>query len=391
MHNGEEVYVTSVKEMVALGFLGVAGNISPFILPIIVGALVDHVNFSIQHASYIASADMFGLGIGTLVWSRFILTGNWRVFALISAVLLCFGNMLCAVSDTFTVVAFSRFVAGIGAGLMLTIGVSGLASTRNPDRIVAIYTLLVTAVASAVLYVFPYLLVQSGSKGMFFAMAGFACFAGISSFFVPRKSIRAAKPELHEEEVTSSSRPQFLVKLSGVTGVLVSFFGMSLYWVYIERVGVASGFVTSQISGGLGTAQLTGVAGAITAAVISTRFGNRIIPVMVTMFLALMASLTIPSTTGFTFYLISAGALIFSWNMLYPYVIGIMISLDVTAKLVTYSMVMMTLGKSLSPAIGAMLVTETDYSSAYWLCVVCFIIAAFLFLPALLVSDRKLK
>ena len=32
-------YITSLKEMIALGLLGVAGNISPFILPVIVGAL----------------------------------------------------------------------------------------------------------------------------------------------------------------------------------------------------------------------------------------------------------------------------------------------------------------------------------------------------------------
>ena len=73
-----EIHITSVREMISLGVLGIAGNIAVFILPLIVGALVDYVDFSIQQASYIASADMFGLGIGTLVWSRFILTRDWR-------------------------------------------------------------------------------------------------------------------------------------------------------------------------------------------------------------------------------------------------------------------------------------------------------------------------
>ncbi len=395
MHENNEMYITSIKQMVALGFLGVAGNMSPFILPLIVGALVDYVDFSIQQASYIASADMFGLGAGTLLWSRFILTADWRKFAVASAVLLFVGNVLCAVTDTFLAVILSRFVAGIGAGLMLAIGVSGLSNTRNPDRVVAIYMILVTMVASLVLYVFPFLLVQSGSRGMFFALAGFACLAGVSSFFVPRVSKRIDQSDTQIEEVAtpSSSRSGsfFVVSLLGVSGVLVVFFGMSLYWVYIERAGVLQGFVTEQMSAGLGTAQFAGVAGALAAAVISTRFGNRMVPVMFTLGLALIASLLVPTTTGFVFFVLSAGALIFAWDMLYPYVIGIMVSLDATARLVTYSMVMMTLGKSLSPAIGAFIVTETDYSGAYWLCVACFLLSAILFIPALLITDKKLK
>jgi len=380
--------------MIALGFLGVAGNISPFILPLIVGALVDYVGLSIQQASYVASADMFGLGIGTLIWSRFILTSNWRWFALLAAALLLSGNLLCAFSDTFISAAISRFIAGLGGGLMLAIGVSGLASTVNPDRIVGVYTILVTLVASIILFVFPYLLAQSGAKGMFLAMAGLSCMAGVSSFFVPRKSTSSDQPNGPEPEAASSgqgARSPQIVRWMAVFGVFVSFFGMSLFWVYIERVGVVTGFVTSQISTGLGTAQLMGVLGAGTAAIVATRFGSRLVPVMLALGLSLLASVMIPAMSGFAFYLVAASALLFSWNMFYPYVIGIMISLDSTAKLVTYSMLMMTLGKSLSPLVGAIIVTETNYDSAYWLCVGAFVLSAVLFLPALRVTDRRLR
>jgi len=391
MLNGNDTHVTSMKDIVALGSLGIVGNISPYILPLIVGALVDHVGFSIEQAGLVASADMFGLGAGTLVWSRFIMKGDWRKFALASAILLCVGNILCAFTDTFIAVALSRFVAGIGAGLMLTIGVSGLATTNNPDRIVAIYAMIVTAFASVVLYVFPFLLVRHGSSGMFLAMASFACLAGISSFFVPQTLSGAAKLALPSRALVKKPalfRALFPLSLAGV---LVSFFGMSLFWVFIERAGVTAGFVTSQIAGGLGSAQAAGIFGALTAAIVSTRFGNRLLPVMFTLALALIASVAIPTTTGFVLYVLSAGSLIFSWNMLYPYVVGILISLDSSARLVTYGLVVMTLGKSLSPLVGAYVVSETDYSSAYWLCIICFGMAALLFLPALRITDRNLK
>lgn len=386
--SNNNLYITSLKEMVALSLLGVAGNIAPFILPLIVGGLVDHVGLTVQQASYVASADMFGLGFGTLIWSHFILKANWRKFALLSALLLFAGNLVCAFADNFAAAALSRFVAGTGGGLMLTIGVSGLANTLNPDRIVAVYTLLVTVVATVVLYVFPFVLEASGARGMFLAMAGFACAAGISSFFVPPRSVSAGN--VHRDDASGGPAASLWLRSMAVAGVLTSFFGLSLFWVYIERAAVLSGFGTGQISGLLGTAQACGVAGAVFAAVVATRFGNRMFPVMLAMGLSLMASAVIPGAAAFALYLAAGCALIFSWNMVYPYVIGIMVSLDPTAKLVAYAMVMMTLGKSLSPMVGAWFVTDTHYDPAYWLCVGVFVLSILLFYPALRFTDRRL-
>ena len=387
-------HITSLKEIIALGVLGIAGNIAVFILPVIVGALVDYVNLSIQQASYVASADMFGLGIGTFAWSRFILTSNWRIFAFASAVLLFLGNVSCGLSDTFLAVGLSRFVAGIGAGLMLTIGVSGLAQTANPDRVMGLFGMVITAVAALCLYTIPFLLVESGSKGMFFALAGFACLGSVSCWFIPKFSLvkdKSIGKESPDDNIPSSSHASILNHAVTLCGVFLVFFCMSLYLVYLERVGVSNGFVVSQISVGLGTAQFTGVFGAMTAAIISTRFGNRMFPMMFAIALPLLGAVVIATTSSFSLFLASASALIFCWSMLYPYVIGLLISLDVTAKLVAYALVAMTFSKSLSPILGAFLVTETDFSTAYWFCAGGFAFSAVLFLPAIIISDKNLK
>lgn len=393
MQHNSDKHITSVREMIALGILGIAGNIAVFILPLIIGALVDYVDFSIQQASYIASADMFGLGIGTLLWSRFILTSNWQKFAFASAILLFLGNVFCAVNDTFLAVGLSRFVAGMGAGLMLTIGVSGLSQTANPDRVMGVFGMVVTAVASACLFGFPFLLVESGSKGMFIALAGFACLAGVSCWYIPKFSLieETSKKEKQEQATTASPQPSLLTRVLTLFGVFLVFFCMSLYLVYLERVGVSNGFVVGQISAGLGTAQFTGVIGALTAAVIATRFGNRMLPMMFAIMMPLIGAVVIATTSNFILFLLAASALIYSWSMLYPYVIGVMISLDMTAKLVTYALVAMTFSKSLSPILGAFLVTETEFSPAYWFCTFGFLCAALLFLPAIRITDQRLK
>lgn len=389
-----DIHLTSVKEMLALGVLGIAGNIAVFILPVIVGALVDHVDFSIQQASYTASADMFGLGIGTLAWSWFILTRNWRKFAFLSAVLLFLGNVVCALTDTFIAVGLSRFVAGIGAGLMLTIGVSGLSQTANPDRVMGIFGMAVTATASLCLFVFPHLLVVAGSEGMFFALAGFACLGGISCWYIPKSSlIKSTIPDKDQQARAAASSPSssLLTRVVTLFGVFFVFFCMSLFLVYLERVGVSNGFVVTQISVGLGSAQFTGVLGAMTAAVVATRLGNRRLPMMFGIALPLIGAIVIATTSNFILFVLAASALIYSWSMLYPYVIGVMISLDATAKLVTYALVAMTFSKSLSPMFGAFLVTETHFAPAYWFCAFGFFCSAILFLPSIRITDRLLQ
>lgn len=392
MEQKNSAHITSVSEMMALGILGIAGNIAVFILPVIVGALVDYVDFSIQQASYIASADMFGLGVGTLAWSKFILTSNWRKFALLSAVLLFTGNAFCAINETFITVAISRFVAGIGAGLMLTIGVSGLSQTLNPDRVMGIFGMAVTGVASLCLFVFPHLLVASGAQGMFFALAGFACLGAVSCWFIPKYSVAKSSGRQQLNTVpASSSRSTPLTNAITILGVFLVFFCMSLYLVYLERVATANGFSVGQISMALGTAQFTGVAGALTAAVIATRLGNRMLPMMFAITLPLIGALVIANSSSFVLFLGASIALIYAWSMLYPYVIGVMISLDRTAKLVTYALVAMTLSKSLSPLFGSFLVSETDFDLAYWFCAFGFLGAALLFIRAIRLTDRQLK
>jgi hypothetical protein len=86
--------------------------------------------------------------------------------------------------------------------------------------------MLVTVVASLVLYVFPFLLLHYGSKGMFLALAGFGCGAGLSSFFIPRESTSVGKAEknsIHADGATTSVKPPLYVRLSGVFGVFVVF------------------------------------------------------------------------------------------------------------------------------------------------------------------------
>lgn len=386
----------ALVSIVALGMLGAAGNIAPYILPIIVGGLVDYNGFSVQDASYAASSDMFGLGLGTFVWSRIMFKTDWRTAGTISGLFLFVGNLASASVGDFVPVLISRFIAGIGSGMVISICVSGLSTSSNPDRVIGIYAAAVTLVASVVLYTLPFILKASGSSSMFMVMSLFGLAAAIASRFIPNGQagdlVKSETPSVvNEASSVTDSKNRTFVKWCGLFGIFFIFFGTSLFWVYLERVAVLAGFETSEISTILGISQVTGVAGAAFAAIVATKLGGRFIPLLIAVLLALGASLVLPVTTNFLYFITAGGALIFAWNMAYPYAVSLMVSLDSTAKLVAVSLFFMTLSKSLSPLFGSFLVTETDYTMAYWLCDVSFILAMLLFIPALRVTDVKYK
>lgn len=385
--NNRELRVSAI---VALAAIGIAGNIAPFILPIIVGSIVDHLGLNVQQASYIAFSDMLGLGLGTLIWAAFITRANWRYSGLVSISILIVANIVSANLHDFGALMFARFFAGLGAGLLLAITNSGLSHAKDPDRVVGIYMMSVLLFATLALFGSPHLVENFGLSALFYTIAGFASFFALGAFLIPEKL--GGEQQAKEESLDSASNKVPLkVKISSALGVFCFFFAASLFWVYIERIGRAANFNTSDIATSLSTSQFVGALGAVTAAVVSTRLGSRFIPILTAIILAVGASgILLTDFTVFT-YAAAASALIFSWNIIYPYLIGLLKALDPSARLVSISIAMQASGKAFSPALGGLIIVGGVYTPVAWVCIIFFLASFLCFLPGLAISDKKLR
>lgn len=386
-NNNQELRIATI---IALAAIGIAGNISPFILPIIVGGIVDHLNLNIQQASYVAFSDMSGLGLGTLIWAAVITRANWRYSGLAAIVLLIVANVVSANIDDYTSLLVVRFFAGLGAGMLLAITNSGLSHARDPDRIVGIYMVTVLLFATVALYVFPHMLDNFGLPSLFYTIAAAASVFAFSAFMIPEK-LGGQSPVNDEEEDLSLPKVSMGVKVSSALGVFCFFFAASLFWVYIERIGRAANFDTADIATSLSVSQIFGALGGVTAAVLSTRLGSRFFPVLATIILAVGASAILLTDFTVLGYAIAASALIFSWDAIYPYLIGMLKALDPTARLVSISIAMQAGGKAFSPAFGGLIVVGGVYTAVGWVCILFFVAGFLCFLPGLAVSDKQLK
>lgn len=380
----------TLSTKIGLSAMGIAGNIAPFLIPLIIGGLVDDYGFTINRASFIAFGDMFGLGVGTLLWAAIMRRAHWRNSALIAMVLVVAANSASAFLTQYYLLFVVRIFAGIGAGMLLALTNSGLSHARDPDRTVGLYMFVVLLFASVAYYVFPHVIETSGMSAFFLSVAAVACLLGLGGQWIPAKLACSEQDGERTASLPDQSVPVW-IKASAALGVFFWFFSASLILAYIERIARAASLSTEQIAGSLGFSQLFGAAGGLSAALLSTRLGNRTVPVLIATILAISCCgvlLTQFSPFAFTY---AACALIFGWDAIYPYVIGQLKALDHTARLVSISITMMAAGKAFSPLYGGLVLNGTNFEIISWSGFGAFLMALLCFAPSLWITDRQLR
>lgn len=391
-------HITKLHEIIALGFLVTIGNLTPYALPVIVGSLVDDMHLAPQMAGYLGTAELVGLGLGAALFSWVILRVNWRLFAGIAIAMSVGAALLTPVSTNLTLLFLVRFVAGLGGGMLLSMAAAGLSSTRSPERTlgsVQIFGMIFSAVA---LYTLPLVLDRFGMTAMFTLIAAINVAASALILLMPHRSPyveglaqATLEQHAHAAEAPALAPPPLLIASSTLAGIFLYFTAAMGYWIYYERVGVAAQLTTENIATVLGSSQLFGAAGALAAVVVATRLGARIVPMVFSCLLAMACALTMTMPINFGLYALAAFGFNFSWGFIYPYMMGVAISLDPSARIVGYALALQTIGKAVGPALVASLVVGTVFTGGYWLCLALFLGSLLSFLPAILHTDAAMR
>lgn len=382
--------VTSLAAIAALAALGIVGNLAAYIIPIIVGSLITS-GLSAREAGFVEVADMTGLAIGAFTWSRVIQGVNWKTAACCAIPLVVAGNLLCSMVSNLSMLMAGRVLSGLGSGLLLAIGNSGLAMTRNPDRTMGIVSVVSMSSSAVFLYVFTFLSHTGGMPYLFRGVALLTCTLFLAAFWLPQRSpIENATAKKGATTATADRIPWFegSLALAGISGFFIA---ALVFWTYVERVAVSAGFSTAFIARSLFIAQLSGAAGALLTAVVTTRFGGRLVPMSGYITVAIGAALILASGPESWPFVVAACMLNFAWSGIYPFFIGTIITLDPSARLIGLTLTTQTASKALAPAIAGLLVTGTHYANAYYFAAVCFAISLALLLKPVLLADKPRK
>lgn len=369
-----------ISAFTAMIGIGVIGASMPFLMPIFVGAMIDHLGFSARDAGLIAAVELTSMGAATLTMT--VLVNRWNRQAIVLGGLAIFliGNLAASAADAFLPLAIARTLSGLGSGILLSTMKATVAATRNPVRIFGIYSIVLLVVASVAFPTMPLVLARWGTTGAYLVAATLVLPGLVLLRWFPPRGLAPAARE-------GGERPVIWPVLLALSAMLVYFVAQGSVWAYLERMGVASGLDVAVVGKILGGAALAGMAGAALVSWLNVRIG-RAKPVFFGVLCSVASLLLLVQGMGAEAYAVAAMTLNLTFFFSGPYLLGAMAALDTQGRVVVMGLVMQSIGGAAGPALAGLIIIGDNYLSVGWLGIVCYVLSLALFLPVMLRLDR---
>jgi predicted MFS family arabinose efflux permease len=376
-----------VNSNVSLGatiYLSVIGAAVFIIQPGFVQGLVEFYSFSEQEVGYIASAEIWGIALTTLVLALGGHSFSWQLILKTSLALFVFGNLASLSSTEILPFGALRFVTGLGSGGLVSISFTVIGLTRLPDRNFGFLIMGVLTYGAFGLWILPSAFSAIGMDGVIVCLAVLGASGWLCLPHLPDSGEEHLQVE--EDAVDLSGGFRALALLAMFT----YFFAQGVIWAYLFLIGLNGGINEQEVANGLMLSQFLGIAGALVAAVVGRRLG-RVLPLALGI---LGGSLVLGWLFGeFTAFIYAATVCIynFAWNMTHPFLLAAMASFDRHGKVVVYAVAAQMLGLAIGPAFAAGLIRDNNYSLVISAGIALFIFSFLLILVPLLAHHRQLQ
>jgi MFS family permease len=321
---------------------------SLFLMPILIGTLEDHAGLSGRTAGFLLSMELVVSALTTLLLSAWTRKHSARHWALAGGLLAIVGTALTLTSPALPVLFATRFLAGVGAGVVGAEATSVLSREIDRERLIAIVTIISIFDAAFWLAVLPYLIDRFGYRAPYACLL-LICLSGTYLLMrLPSFPIRqdVARPALRT--------PFALLAVLVVLAVFLTQLGQGAFWSMEVTYGSNAGFNSHAIGTILSIATLLLLLGAVGAAWAGNRFG-RFTPLLI--LIAVNAiSILLVSTIAVHWVYVAANVFQSVTNLSSViYQLGLSASLDRFGRLVAVSVALVTLGNGLGPGLSASL------------------------------------
>jgi MFS family permease len=383
-HDNAAVDINRPLALAAALLLGVIGPEVFIVQPGFVQGLVAHYSFSEQQAGYVASAEMWGLALTTLLMSWLASRVDWRKILLVSTLVVVAGNLGSLATVDPVAFAAWRFVAGLGCGVLVSLSFTMIGLTANPDRNFGYLIAAVLTYGAFGLWLMPAAFDLVGMRGV---IVFFAVFPLIALPLLRRL------PSSGEEQVQVESDAVDLgagLRAMAVATMLVYFLAQGVVWAYLFLIGLAGGVDEQGVANGLTLSQFLGIGGALLAAAVGKRYG-RLLPLCIGILGGILPLLFLYDRFSALQYAVVVGVYNFAWNMTHPYLLAAMASFDRGGRLVVHAVGAQMLGLAIGPAIAAAVLQADDYGRVVTLGIVLFFVSWALVLPPVLAQRRQAR
>lgn len=328
-------------------YVGVAAATLPAILPVMVGILTDQLGFGLIRAGYVASANLGGVALGSVLGAVATRRWSWAAVIVFGAATMIGANALTMAGSTFLYVAALRFLSGVGEGLVAGICYAAMGQSAQAARALAFYVAGQGIVGAVGMGFIPLVIAHTGWQMLFVLISLLA----LPVFFLARTigSLDHRPHVINPVKITSVSWLGY-----GAVGCLVTLFvGLSSIWAFLERLGHAKGIDMFHLSLSLSASAIANTVGSLAVGVVAPRIGElRGMVVAFALFaLSLAGSLL---WNEWQAYIATAVVFMFSWSLYFPLQFGLLARLDQDGTLAAIMPAVTGLGLTIGPAVGGM-------------------------------------
>ncbi|MDP3749557.1 MAG: MFS transporter [Phenylobacterium sp.] len=347
--------LSDTNALVLVTLLGLIGNSTAIVQPLLVGLMVDSYGLTPSAAGMVSAVEMTAFGGAALLIAAVVSRFDRRGLCACALGMAAAGNLAASFAGDTTVLVLSRVVAGAGAGASLAISGAIIAGHREPDRVYSITTMGMLAYAGVFLTTVPNLMQAWGSAAAFLVMAAIAALTLPFAFAAPRPPARTT-----DAAAGAGRRPPLRDAAPLLAAALVLYAGHGAVWTYEERMGVAIGMSVAEVGGTLGLASIAGFIGAAIAAILGSRISRTASQVIA---LGLSATAAVIIVLARTPELYTAGACLIAlaWFFGLPYLNGVAAGLDPEGRTAALTAAMLNFGTALGPFLASLILVANGY------------------------------
>ena len=369
------------KALIGIGVSAFLSVLSLNSLPLLTGALLDHLNVNEAQAGALGTIEMLSVSLAAFVAASWAGKISCAKLALVGAVIATAGQFLSAYTGHLHALTALRIMAGAGFGFAYAAGTMAAASTINPDRVLG-YAHAIALVA-VVLYLpgLALIITSSGYKGAYLALGVLIiCLAPVLLWLQDGNSVKATP----ETQAVAPLKPLISLLSS------IAFFniGAGAVWGFSERMGLQAGFSVDETGFIIAIGAVSGMAGSLFAGWLGDQWGRKqtVVVALVASGLAYLFMAMIHSGLGYV-----AGINLYwaAYMFLLPLFIGTGAVLDGGRRAATLAAATISLTIGVGPVCGGLIATWFSYSAIGWFaCALC-ALSAFSFLSIDLKAARS--
>lgn len=341
-----------------------AGMVDLVALPVWVGALIQHYQFTPQQAGGLATLFLAGAVVASVVLaSRFGRLSN-RTVATCGFAVSALAFFVASMRTDLAAMTVLHALAGLAAGSALSVTHGTIARGVNPHRGFAVAGMALGVFGIAFYATVPSLVAAVGGKALFLVFAGVMAVACVVSALAFPSAITtpsaptAAAPATARTERTALPRAVWF----GIVGIGCLGLVQAMTFSFLERVGIDRGFGVAAVTGVLVVQGLVNLFPSALAALLEKRLSARNVLLVGPVLQALLVLVIMGSTLVAPY---AAATSVFAAVMFFThtFAFGLMARLEPSGRAMAATPAMLMVGAAIGPVLGGTLVQSFGYAS----------------------------